>query len=115
MTTDQIVTALVSFLLSAGGIGSIRIAFRGLKRLRGGARQLEREVYADIAKSLASERQDREWAEADRDCWRDVAGRWRFQLRDAGIMPDPDEVVPPSTLRPTRVGRTVTQRGVGDP
>lgn len=99
---NELVITLVTILLSSGGALFLRNLLKGLGSLRGGARAREREAIADLAKSRADEADRAEWAEADRDFWRDTAGRWRYQLVKNGIDPVPPDPEPPSARR----GRT---------
>lgn len=85
----EVFTVLITALISAGGVSFLGAAFRGWGTLRAGARARERETVAEMIRS-------RNLAEADRDYWRDVAGGYRWQLRDAGIAPDPATPVQPS-------------------
>jgi len=72
-----------------------RVGREGLGSLRAGARARERETLAELIRS-------RNDAEADRDFWRDTAAGYRWQLRDAGVEPDPAKPVQPSERRATR-------------
>jgi hypothetical protein len=83
------VVAVVVALLSVGGAALVRNLFAGLSTLRSGGRARERETLADLVRQ-------RDDAEADRDFWRRVAGRYGYQLERAGIEPTPANPTPPS-------------------
>lgn len=93
---SDVVVALISALIGGGALTTIQAAVGGIRSLRSGARAHERESVRDLAKARdrADDRADR--AERDRDYWRDIAGGYRFQLRQAGIDPSPPDPVPPS-------------------
>jgi hypothetical protein len=83
------VVAVIIALLSVGGAAFIRNLFAGWKTLRTGAQARERKAIADLI-------QRREDAEADRDFWRRIAGRYAYQLERANIEPNPANPTPPS-------------------
>lgn len=99
MKLSELVVPLVTLILGAGGLRFIQAVFRGVNSLRGGARALEREAVADIARSRDRADERAEWAEADRDFWHDTAARWKRQLLVHGIDPVPPDPVPPSARR----------------
>ncbi|KAB1111974.1 hypothetical protein [Micromonospora aurantiaca (nom. illeg.)] len=92
MTTGQAVVAIVTALLTTGGLAWARALLRGVGAVRAGVRATERAAVADLAQRAAD-------AEDDRDYWRDVAGGYRYQLREARIEPVPTNPVPPSRRR----------------
>lgn len=92
---NQFLTLLITALISAGGATFLGSVVKGWGSLRSGARARERETLAELIRS-------RNDAEADRDFWRDTAAGYRWQLRDAGVEPDPATPVQPSERRPTR-------------
>lgn len=85
----ELLTLLITALISAGGATWLGSVIRGLGSLRAGARARERETLAELIRS-------RNEAEADRDFWRDVAAGYRWQLRGAGVEPAPADPVQPS-------------------
>lgn len=85
----DLLTVLITALISAGGATWLGSVIRGLGSLRAGARARERETLTELIQS-------RNAAEADRDYWRDVAGGYRWQLRLAGVEPSPANPVQPS-------------------
>jgi hypothetical protein len=93
------IVPLVTLLLGGGGLAFAQAVFKGLGSLRGGARALEREAVTDLARARDAADDRAEWAEADRDFWRDTAGRWRYQLVSNAIEPIPPDPVPPSARR----------------
>lgn len=96
---NDLIVALVTLLLGGGGLATLQAVFKGFGSLRGGARVREREAVDDLARSRDAADERAEWAEADRDFWRDTAGRWRYQLVANGIDPIPPDPVPPSARR----------------
>lgn len=93
----ELIIPLATLLLGAGGVSFVQSLLTGVGTLRGGARAREREAVDDLARARDKADGRAERAEADRDFWRDIAGRWRFQLVTAGIEPVPLDPVPPST------------------
>ena len=105
--TSELIVPLVTLLLGGGGLATLQALFKGFGSLRGGARALEREAVNDLARARDAADDRAEWAEADRDFWRDTAGRWRYQLVSHNIEPIPPDPVPPSARR----GRPSKTRG----
>lgn len=97
--TSDILVPLVTLILGGGGVAFVQSLFKGLGSLRGGARAREREAVDDLARARDQADERAMWAEADRDFWRDTAGRWLYQLRSNGIDPVPPDPVPPSDRR----------------
>lgn len=97
--TNDLIIPIVTLLLGAGGVSFVRALFTGFGSLRGGARAREREAFDDLARARDAADERAEWAEADRDFWRDTAGRWRYQLVTNGVEPDPPSPTPPSARR----------------
>jgi hypothetical protein len=96
---NDVVIPLVTLLLGGGGLAFLQAIFKGMGSLRGGARAREREAVDDLAKARDSADERASWAEADRDFWRDTAGRWLYQLRSHGVDPVPPDPTPPSARR----------------
>jgi hypothetical protein len=88
----DILTALITALIGAGGATFVTSLVRGWGSLRLGARTRERETLAEMIRS-------RNESENDRDYWRDVAGGYRWQLRSNGIEPIPPDPIQPSERR----------------
>lgn len=99
MTQSELVIGIVTLLLGSGGTAFLQSLFKGVGSLRGGARAREREAVDDLARARDKADDRAELAEADRDFWRDTAGRWLYQLRLNGIDPVPPDPVPPSARR----------------
>jgi hypothetical protein len=97
--TSELIVPLVTLILGGGGLAFLQAAFRGFGSLRGGARALEREAVNDLARARDAADERAAWAEADRDFWRDTAGRWRYQLVSNNIEPVPPDPEPPSARR----------------
>lgn len=89
----DVLTILITALISAGGATFVGSIAKGWGSLRSGARARERETLAELIHS-------RNDAEADRDFWRDTAAGYRWQLRLAGVDPVPGDPVQPSERRP---------------
>jgi hypothetical protein len=96
---NELVIPLVTLLLGGGGLAFLQAVFKGAGTLRGGARAREREAVNDLARARDAADDRAEWAEADRDFWRDTAGRWRYQLVSNHIEPVPLNPEPPSARR----------------
>jgi hypothetical protein len=107
---NEFVLPLVTLLLGGGGLAFVQAAFKGFGSLRGGARAREREAVNDLSRARDAADRRAEWAEADRDHYRDVAGRYRYQLTSNGIDPVPPHPEPPSMRR----GRTKPPRQQAD-
>lgn len=99
MKGNELVIPLVTLLLGGGGLAFLQALFKGAGSLRGGARAREREAVNDLARARDAADERAEWAEADRDHWRDTAGRWRYQLVSNHIEPIPPDPEPPSARR----------------
>lgn len=100
MATNYLPT-IVTALLSGGGAVFVSSLVKSYSSLRRGARARERETISDLV-ARADEADERERTAArDRDYWRGVAGRYGYQLRTAGINPDPQDPVQPSDQPPT--------------
>lgn len=97
--SSELVLSLVGLILGGGGLAFLQSLFKGVGSLRGGARAREREAVEDLARARDAADDRAAWAEADRDFWRDTAGRWLYQLRSNGIDPVPPDPVPPSARR----------------
>ncbi len=106
----EITSELITFVVGGGLAALITAATRGYRSIRSGARASTREVVKD----LAAARDEAEAREArvrqDRDYWRSVAGDYGYQLRSAGLVPDPEKPRQPSEViaerrRPRRSAR----------
>ena len=95
MTVD-LLTTVITLLLTAGGAAFLTNAVRGWSSIRSGAHAREREAIDDLGRRRDD--LDRWLTESnrDRDFWRRVANRYAGQLVRAGIEPDPADPVPPS-------------------
>jgi hypothetical protein len=95
------ITALLAVLLGTGGIGGAVSAVKTVRSLRTGVRARTREAIADLARSRDQADERAYWAEVDRDYYRNLCGRYAYQLTRAGQEPNPPEISPPSErLRP---------------
>jgi hypothetical protein len=89
-------TALLAILLGTGGLGSLVSVARGIGSLRAGVRAKQREAITDLARSRDQADDRAYWAELDRDYYRNLCGRYAYQLVSSGIEPQPREISPPS-------------------
>lgn len=97
MPSDSaLITTLITTLLGGGGALFLAALIKGWADLRGGARAREREAVTDLATARDDAEHRRAVAERDRDYWRAIAGRYGYQLRNAGINPDPEMPEAPS-------------------
>lgn len=94
--SQDLQTAVVTFLLGGGLTALVGALARGLSSLRSGARAHEREAVADLAKSRDEADERCRVATADSDYWHAISGRYYFQLTRAGIEPDPADPRAPS-------------------
>lgn len=112
----QMTSEIITFVVGGGLAALITAVVRGYRSVRAGARASTREVVKDLVA-------DRDAAEArtartqrDRDYWRSVAGDYGYQLRSAGLVPDPErprspterEADRPRTARRRRAAPEVT-------
>lgn len=96
----DVLTALITALIGAGGATFVGTLLKGWGSLRSGARAREREAVSDLARAR-DEAEDRcREAVADRDYWRGIAARYAYQMMRAGKTPSPPDPVPPSERRP---------------
>lgn len=100
MKIDQnLITTLITFIIGGGLATFITQVARSWGTLRSGARASTREVVKDLA-AARDEAEEREAdIRRDKDYWRNVAGGYAFQLRSAGIEPDPPTPLSPSEVR----------------
>lgn len=94
--SQEIQTAVITFLLGGGAATAISALFKGWVSLRSGARAHEREAVADLARARDDADERCRVATADADFWHAIAGRYLFQLVRAGVDPVPPDPVPPS-------------------
>lgn len=92
----DLVPIVITALLGGGGAVFLGALIKGWSDLRAGARAREREAVTDLAAARDDAEHRRALAERDRDYWRAIAGRYGYQLRQAGINPDPETPEPPS-------------------
>jgi hypothetical protein len=96
----SVMTLVVTALLSSGGAVFLSSVVKSWATLRGGARARERETITDLAaRADDAERRERV-ARRDLDYWRDIAAKYRYQLREKGITPNPEDPVQPSDQPP---------------
>jgi hypothetical protein len=92
----DLIPIVITALLGGGGAVFVGTLLKGWSDLRAGARAREREAIADIAEARAQENLRRAAAERDRDYWRSIAARYGYQLRQAGLHPEPEAPEAPS-------------------
>lgn len=95
---------VVTALLSAGGAAFLGSVVKGWTTLRTGARARERETITDLGADRDRAVEGERVALADARFWQRIAGRYGYQLVQAGINPDPEVPEPPSerTTKPAR-------------
>lgn len=98
---DSNLLPTVATVILSGGAGAFVISVaRSWTTLRRGARARERETINDLM-ARAEDAEERERVAArDRDYWRQVTGSYGWQLRSAGITPNPPDPVQPSDQVP---------------
>ncbi len=108
----EITSELITFVVGGGLAALITAATRGYRSVRAGARASTREVVKDLAaaRDAAEDREAR--VRRDRDYWRSVAGDYGYQLRSAGLVPDPEKPRQPSEVEAERPRR---RRNGGEP
>jgi hypothetical protein len=89
-------TALLTILLSTGGIAFFSMLGRGVLALRSGAAAREKETIANAKQMRAEQAAELRKESQDRRYWQDIAARYHWQLVSAGYEPDPREPLPPS-------------------
>ena len=91
----DVIKTLVTFLTGGGLLALVTGIVRSVRTVRTGALSSTRAVVKGLvqARNEAENREDERTRE--RDYWRDIAGRYHFQLRSAGIRPDPPHPQPP--------------------
>jgi hypothetical protein len=88
--------ALLTFVLGGGAIALVTQIVKASRLWRSGRLATTREVIRDIA-AARDEAEDREAIlRQDKDYWRSVAADYSFQLRQAGLLPNPPEPMSPS-------------------
>lgn len=88
--------ALLTFVLGGGAIALVTQIVKASRLWRSGRLATTREVIRDIA-AARDEAEEREAVlRQEKDFWRGVAADYSFQLRQAGILPNPPDPVSPS-------------------
>lgn len=107
----DLIPIIITALLGGGGAVFLGALIKGWSDLRAGARAREREAVTDLAAARDDSETRRATAERDRDYWRAVAGRYGYQLRQAGLKPDPETPEAPSDKDRDRPDREPPGRG----
>ena len=87
---------IVTALLSAGGATFLGSVVKGWLTLRTGARARERETISDLGADRDRAVESERATLADARYWQRIAGKYAYQLTQAGINPDPETPEPPS-------------------
>lgn len=89
------IATIVTFLTGGGLITLITQMVRARTTIKTGALSSTRAVVKDLveARNEAEQRLDHQTARAD--YWQGLAANYAYQLRSAGIIPDPEKPVPP--------------------
>lgn len=93
--SPEVIQTLVTFLTGGGLVTLIAQGYKSIRTVRTGALSSTRAVVKDLveARNEAEDRLDE--AQREVNYWRDITGRYGFQLRQAGITPDPENPLPP--------------------
>lgn len=89
-------TSLLTLLLGGGALATFTALFKGLKALRDGRKARENETVDDLRHWMDTWEGQYRDAERDLTYYRIVVGKYLFQMRSAGLTPDPDVPMPPS-------------------
>lgn len=103
MNLDPEVTrTLVTFLTGGSFIALVTGIIRSVRTVRTGALSSTRAVVKSLveARNEAEEREDFQRRRAD--YWQSIAGRYGYQLRQAGITPNPEKPRPPAVTADDR-------------
>jgi hypothetical protein len=102
VSSDDFGQQLVALLTGGGATALVGLLIRSIRTLRAGARASIRDVVKDLSAARNAADDRARTAEQDRDFWHTTAAGYAYQLRDAGINPQPSSPVPPSALRARR-------------
>jgi tRNA(Met) C34 N-acetyltransferase TmcA len=96
------VSTVLKFLTGGGAIILVTQSFRAWSTWRSGARVTTRSIVRDLVvdRKEAEARVDERTAELD--FWRGIAGAYAYQLRAAGLTPNPENPSPPRPLDAAR-------------
>lgn len=95
--TPEAVQVIVTFLVGGGLATLVTQIARAVSSMRTGARATTREVVKDLAESRDNAEGRLSVVQRDLEYWRNIAGGYSYQMRQAGIIPDPPDPCPPST------------------
>lgn len=90
------IQTVLTLLLGAGGTTFILAAVRGWNALRSGAVARRRDAIADLERWRDESDEARRLEAMDKTYLLGVVGGLRYQLRQAGVVPIPEELLLPS-------------------
>lgn len=94
--SSDVIQTLVTFLVGGGLVTLIAQVVRGVSALRTGARASTRAVILDLAAARDDADNRAITYQRDSEFWRNTCAAYSFQMRTAGLTPDPTNPVPPS-------------------
>lgn len=108
-TSNSAWSQIITLILGGAGVTLITTAVWAFNTLRTGARARAREILADLeaARDAAEDRARVKTVEAV--FWQGIAGMYGYQLRRAGLDPEPSNPRPPSAANPSERGRRAQQ------
>lgn len=94
--TPELIQTLITFIVGGGLVTLITQSGKVVRSVRSGARASTRDVIRDLA-AARDESEDRE-ADRRRDAvyWANIAAGYGYQLRQHGLVPDPEHPMSPS-------------------
>lgn len=99
MITDATTEALITFMLGGGAIALVTQMIRASRLWRSGRLATTREVIRDIAAARDEAEEREEEQREDALYWSATAAGYHFQLRQAGLTPEPARPESPSARR----------------
>lgn len=76
---------LLTLLLGGGAVATIGALFQGIRSIRDGARQREKDTVNDLIEQRKEAWEDRDRAIDERDYWRNWAGTVEYNARQKGV------------------------------
>lgn len=76
---------LLTLLLGGGAVATIGALFQGIRSIRDGARQREKDTVAELVNQRKEAWEERDRANDERDYWRNWAGTVEYYARQQGV------------------------------
>lgn len=76
---------LLTLLLGGGAVATITALFKGVRSIQSGARARERDTVNELIKQRQESWLDRDFAEDQRDYWRNWAGTVEYYANQKGV------------------------------